>query len=72
MSKIEYESIRDLKDALEGCDISAEEIFTINKGGNLFLYANKDNEPIFIGEYENDKACEDVCTALGIDSPSIV
>lgn len=66
-----YKTISELKDALEGCDITSEEIFTISKNGNLFLYALKDNEPIFIGEYENDKACEDICAALGIDSPSI-
>jgi hypothetical protein len=67
-----YQSIREFKEALEGCNITPDDILTINKDGILYVYKMKgDNTPIFIGDYENNQACEDICVVLGIDSPTI-
>ena len=64
-----YETILELKEALEGCDISSDKILTFIRVGTLYIYNSDVKGPVFIGEYGNRQACEDVRTALGIDSP---
>ena len=66
-----YTSTLEFKKALDNHDISSADIASVIKSELLYVYKIGRQNPVFIGEYQNYKACEDICAELGIDKPLV-